>query len=148
VLVLMDVVMANWDAKDSNNKILKVTNDTGTTEWYMIGDYGACFGKMGGTFGHSKYQMKGYAQNPPVITSVNGRMVALGYKGSNASSHASVPLEGARLFADRAAGLSLKQVEDAFRAAHANDAELQGFSRAVYQRIQEVVLKVRQATGA
>jgi hypothetical protein len=83
----------------------------------MIGDYGACFGKMGGTFGHSKYQLKGYAQNPPVITSVNGRMVALGYKGSNASYHESVPLEGARLFADRAAGLSLKQVEDAFRAA-------------------------------
>jgi hypothetical protein len=139
ILVLMDVVMANWDAKDSNNKILSVTDERGTTDWYMVGDYGACFGKMGGTFSHSKYKLNDYQQNRPVITSVDGRSAHLGYSGSNASAHASVPLNGVRLFAQRASGLSLKQVEDAFRAAHASDAELHGFAQATYQRIQEVV---------
>jgi hypothetical protein len=147
VLVLMDVVMANWDAKNSNNKILSVSDAVGTTEWYMIGDYGACFGKMGGTFAHSKYRLRDFEQNPPVITSLSGQTAHLGFKGSNASSHASVPLEGLRFFANRAAGLSLEQVEDAFRAAHANEADLHGFAQAVYRRIQEIVTKAASVYG-
>ena len=139
ILVLMDVVMANWDARDANNKILSVTDPTGTTDWYIVGDYGACFGKMGGTFAHSKYKLRDYLQNRPVITSVSGQTVHLGFSGSNASAHASVPLQGVRLFAKRAAGLSLTQVEDAFRAAHASDAEVHGFAEATFQRIQEIV---------
>jgi hypothetical protein len=146
ILVLMDVVMANWDAKNSNNKILSVTDATGATDWYMIGDYGACFGKMGGTFNHSKYKLRDYLQNRPVITSVSGQTAHLGFSGSNAAAHASVPLEGIRLFAKRAAGLSLKQVEDAFRAAHASGGELDGFTQATYQRIQEVVASVSSAS--
>jgi hypothetical protein len=142
VLVLMNVVMGNWDAKDDNNKILSVTNDTGTTVWYMIGDYGACFGKMGGHFSHSKYKLADFAKNPPVIASVSGDTVRLGYKGQNEHFNTSVPLEGARFFADRAAQLSLTQVEDAFRAAHATESDLHGFARAVYDRFQQVVTAV------
>jgi hypothetical protein len=69
-------------------------------------------------------------------------MVHLGYKGQNEHFNTSVPLEGARFFADRAAQLSLKQVEDAFRSAHANEADLHGFARVVYDRIQQVVAAV------
>jgi hypothetical protein len=139
ILVLMDVVLANWDARDANTKILSVKDESGTTDWYMIGDYGACFGKMGGLFDRSKYKLKDYLRNGPVITSVHGKTVHLGYSGFNSSAHASVPLEAVRQFAERAAGLSLKQVEDAFRAANATDDELHGFAQATYQRIHEVV---------
>jgi hypothetical protein len=126
--------------KRSFVKIVWVPNAAGVTAWYMIGDYGACFGKMGGTFSHSKYDRMDYAKNPPVITSVSGDAVHLAYQGRNASFHASVPREGARLFASMAAHLGLEQVE--FRAAHANPADLHGFARAVYDRMQEVVRKV------
>jgi len=139
ILILMNVVMANWDARDSNNKILSIADERGTTDWYIVGDYGACFGKMGGAFSRSKYKLGDFLQNRPVITSIRGQTAYLEYSGSNSAAHASVPLEGVRLFAKRASGLSLKQVEDAFRAAHASDAELQGFAQATYQRIQEVV---------
>jgi hypothetical protein len=142
-LVLMNVIMANWDAKDSNTRILPVPEATGTTDWYMIGDYGACFGKMGGFTSHSKYRLKDFVKNPPVIRSVSGDTVYLEYKGRSASAHASVPLEGARFFANVAKELTLAQVEDAFRAANTNDAELREFSRAVYDRIREVVTKVQ-----
>jgi hypothetical protein len=135
----MDVVMANWDARNANTKILSVADDSGTTDWYIMGDYGACFGKMGGMFSRSKYRLRDYLQNRPVITSVDGQTVHLGYSGFNASAHDSVPLEGVRLFSRRAAGLRLKQVEDAFRAAHASEAEVHGFAQATYQRIQEIV---------
>ncbi len=107
VMVLMNVVMANWDAKDDNNKIVSITDATGTRDTYLIGDYGACFGKMGGEFSHSKYRLKDFAKNPPVVTGVSGETVHLGFKGKNAEFHESVPLEGARLFADRASQLSL-----------------------------------------
>lgn len=143
VLVLMNVLMGNWDAKDDNNKILSVTDAAGTSEWYLVGDYGACFGKMGGTMSHSKYNLKDFAKNPPVVTSVSGQTVHLGYNGRNAAFHESVSLEGARLFAGMASHLSLKQVDDAFRAAHANDVDRQGFARAVYGRFQQVVASVR-----
>ena len=143
VMVLMNVVMANWDAKDDNNKIVSITDATGTRDTYLIGDYGACFGKMGGEFSHSKYRLKDFAKNPPVVTGVSGETVHLGFKGKNAEFHESVPLEGARLFADRASQLSLKQVDDAFRAANANTADREGFSRMVYDRFQQVVTSVR-----
>ena len=143
VMVLMNVVMANWDAKDDNNKIVSITDATGTRDTYLIGDYGACFGKMGGEFSHSKYRLKDFAKNPPVVTGVSGETVHLGFKGKNAEFHESVPLEGARLFANRASQLSLKQVDDAFRAANANNADREGFARMVYDRFQQVVTSVR-----
>jgi len=143
VLVLMNVVMANWDAKDDNNKIVSITDATGTRDTYLIGDYGACFGKMGGEFSHSKYRLKDFAKNPPVVTGVSGETVHLGFKGKNAEFHESVPLEGARLFASRASQLSHKQVDDAFRAAIANTADREGFARMVYDRFQQVVTSVR-----
>jgi hypothetical protein len=143
VLVLMNVIMANWDAKDSNNKLLSVPETTGTTDWYMVGDYGACFGKMGGRTSHSKYVLKDFAANPPVVRSVSGDTMYLEFKGSNASAHASVPIEGARFFANRAAQLTHAQVEGAFRAAHANEQDLHGFADAVYGRIRDVVTRVQ-----
>jgi hypothetical protein len=142
VLVLMNVIMANWDAKDSNNKLLSVSETAGDTDWYMVGDYGACFGKMGGMMSHTKYRLKDYVGNPPVVKSVNGGMVSLEFKGQNASAHAFVPISGARFFANRAAKLTAAQIEDAFRAAGARDPELHGFAQAVYGRIREVVTKV------
>lgn len=138
-VVLMDVVIANWDAKNGYNKILSVTGATGTTDWYIVGDYGACFGKMGGLLSHSTYKLRDYLQNKPVITSVSGKAVRLGFSGTNASAHSALPIEGVRLFAKRAAGLTLKQVEDAFRAANASGAELDGFAKATYQRMQQIV---------
>jgi len=81
VLVLMNVVMAKWDAKDDNNKIVSITDATGTRDWYLVGDYGACFGKMGGEFSHSKYRLKDFAKNPPVVTGVSGETGAPGVQG-------------------------------------------------------------------
>jgi len=139
ILILMNVVLANWDARDANTKIVSVADERGTTDWYIIGDYGASFGKMGGHFSHSKYKLQDYVQNKPVITAVDNRTARLGYSGSNAAAHATVPIEAVRWFAQRASGLSLKQVEDAFRGAHASDADVHGFAQATYQRIQEIV---------
>jgi len=139
ILILMNVVLANWDTKDSNTKILSVASESGPIDWYIMGDYGASFGKMGGQFSHSKYRLRDYVQNKPVITSVDSRTAHLGFSGTNSAAHASVPLEAVRRFAQRASGLSLTQIEDAFRGAHASDAEVHGFAQATYQRIQEVV---------
>src|SRR5262249_9208410 len=70
ILILMNVVLANWDAKDANTKILSITDASGPTDWYIMGDYGASFGKMGGLLSHSKYKLRHYMQNKPFITSL------------------------------------------------------------------------------
>src|SRR5207248_8860406 len=114
VLILMNVIMANWDMKNANTRIMTVPEPTGPTDWYIVGDYGACFGKMGGTGSHSKYRLRDFVANPPVVSSVSGDRVNLAFKGGNASAHSSIPIEGARFFAKVAAGLTLAQVEDAF----------------------------------
>jgi hypothetical protein len=87
--------------------------------------------------------LRDFVANPPVVSSVSGDTVHLEFKGRNASAHASVPREGARFLANRAAELTLAQVEDAFRAAKANEQDLHGFAEAVYGRIREVVTKVQ-----
>jgi hypothetical protein len=148
VLVLMNVIMANWDAKDSNNRLLSVPDNDGITDWYMVADYGACFGKMGGMMSHTKYRLKDFVGNPPVIKSVSANTVNLDFKGQNASAHSSISLAGARFFANRAAELTLAHVQEAFRAAGATDQELQGFAQAVYGRIREVVTKVQGTADA
>jgi hypothetical protein len=139
ILILMNVVLANWDAKNSNTKIISVAGQNGPIDWYIMGDYGASFGKMGGLFSHSKYKVRDYVQNKPVITSVDHRTAHLGFSGTNSTAQSSVPLEAVRRFAQRASGLSLKQIEDAFRGAHASDAEVHSFAQATYERIQQVV---------
>jgi hypothetical protein len=148
----MNVVLANWDAKNANTKIISFAGKNGPTDWYIMGDYGGSFGKMGGLFSHSKYKLRDYMANKPVITSVDGRTAHLGFSGTNSSAQSSVPLEAVRRFAQRASGLSLKQVEDAFRAAHASHADVHGFAQATYERIQEVVraaapMRLRAAAG-
>ena len=143
VLLLMNVIMGNWDAKDDNTKLVSMSGPDGAVDWYLISDYGACFGKMGGEFSHSKYRLKDFAASPPVITGISGGRLFLGYKGKNEPFHESVSLEGARLFAKQAADLRLEQIEDAFRAAHASEADLHGFARLVYNRIRQVVAAVQ-----
>ena len=41
VLILMNVIMANWDMKNANTRIMTVPEPTGPTDWYIVGDYGA-----------------------------------------------------------------------------------------------------------
>jgi hypothetical protein len=143
VLLLMNVVMGNWDAKDDNTKLVSLNGPGGPVDWYLISDYGACFGKMGGEFSHSKYRLKDFSASPPVISGISGGRVFLAYKGKNEPFHESVSIEGARLFAKQAANLRLEQVEDAFRAAEASDADRRGFARLVYTRIRQIVAAVQ-----
>lgn len=44
-LAVMNSIVANWDTKDTNNKIVSFD---GVTPFYIIGDYGGTLGKMGG----------------------------------------------------------------------------------------------------
>ncbi len=136
VMILMNVVLSNWDTKDENLKVLTIENEN----WYIAGDYGACFGKLGGSLSHKKYNLEAYSKEKSVIESVTSTSVYLNYSGKNTEPHEMVTLEQARFFAKVAGKLTVPQIREAFRAA--DEPQSEAFARVVYQRIQEVVKKV------
>lgn len=141
-LILVNVLLSNWDAKETNNAVLGMYDDDGTVkEWYIVADWGGSFGKMGGFTSHSKWDLEKFAKQS-FIDSVSGNSVRLNYSGKM-SAASSVPIEHARWFAGIIGQLTDDQLRQAFKAAGASPAEVEGFSVQLRRKINE--LKV--ATG-
>src|SRR4030095_5761263 len=97
-LILVNVLLSNWDAKDSNNSILGMYDDDGSVkEWYVVADWGGSFGKMGGFTSHSKWDLEKFAKQS-FLEGVSGNTLKLNYSGKMSAS-SSIPLEHARWFA-------------------------------------------------
>jgi hypothetical protein len=71
------------------------------------------------------------------IDRVNGKTLYLHYEGGS-KSMGEVPLEHARWFAALAAQLTENQVRRAFEAAGATQAEIDGFSSRIMEKIKEL----------
>ena len=136
-LILVNVLLCNWDAKDSNNSILGMYDDDGhVKEWYTVADWGGSFGKMGGFTSHSKWDLDKFAKQP-FIDGVSGNTVKLNYSGKMSAS-SNVPLEHARWFARIIAQLTDDQLRQAFKAAGATAAETEGFTAQLRRKINEL----------
>ena len=91
-LIMVNVLLANWDAKDSNNAILgKYDDDGNVKEWYTVADWGGSFGKMGGFTSHSKWDLEKFGKQP-LLDGVSGHSVKLNYSGKMGAG-STVPLE-------------------------------------------------------
>lgn len=136
-LVMLAVLVNNWDAKDSNNAILGTTDEDGSVkEWYTVADWGGSFGKMGSFLSHSKWDPQEFAKQR-YIEGVSGRTVKLNYSGKMSAS-SSVPLDHARWFAGILGQLTDDQLRQAFKAAGATAAETDSFTRQLRRKIEEL----------
>lgn len=145
-LIVMMALLNNWDIKDTNNKILQVRSErTGKTELrYIISDLGATFGKV-------KLDVPGFwriarNRNEPgdyrrsgFVEDVKNGQVYFFYKGKSQELFDDIKVEEARWIGDLLARLSDRQIADAFRAANYTAAEVQMLTRAVRERINELV---------
>ncbi len=138
-LAILAVLMNNWDAKVDNNNVLGMWNadKSGVDEWYIVADWGGTFGKMGGVFSHSKWDLDAF-QKQSFLKGVSGGRLNLEYSGKGGNILKSVPLEHARWFAGIIGQLTDKQIQDAFRAAGASPSEVSGFSARVRSKINEL----------
>lgn len=138
-LAILNVMLNNWDAKVDNNNVLGMYGGDNRTvyDWYVQSDWGSTFGKSGGYFSHTKWNMKDYTQQA-FIEGVSGGNVKLHYTGKMGNALKSVPVEHAKWFAGIVGQLSDNQIRDAFKAAGANDQEVNGFAARFRQKISEL----------
>jgi hypothetical protein len=147
-LVLANLMLANWDFKTTNNRIVRVdppVNDT--RRLYVVRDLGAALGKekpnilgllrfraLRGT----KNDIEGFEETGFVRRVVNGR-VELEYGGMDKGLFENITPADVRWISDLFARLSDRQWEDAFRAAGYSD-ELSG------RYIRKIKAKIAQGT--
>ena len=146
-LKIMMALIENWDLKDSNNRVLAVSTNGGTELRYVVSDLGATFGKTGGQKSPMAFvrSIKGSRNEPEdyagdkFIERVEGGQVRLHFSGKNSGLMRGVTVEDARWLGAKLAGLSDRQIEDAFRAANYGPEEVRTLAAAVRQRIDELV---------
>lgn len=146
-LKVLMALMENWDLKDSNNRVLVVRRGNATELHYIVSDLGTTFGKTGGQKSPIAFikSIKGSRNEPDdfvndqFIDEVQGDTVRLDYDGKNADLMRNISIADARWIGGLLARLSDRQIEDAFRAANYNAAEVRLLSGAVRKRINELV---------
>jgi hypothetical protein len=138
-LAILNTMLNNWDAKVTNNNVLGMYDDDGKTvnDWYLVADWGGSFGKMGGFTSHTKWDLSEYNKQA-FLDGTSGGQLKLHYSGKMGSSLKSIPIDHARWFAGIIGQLSDDQLRDAFRAAGASSNEVEGFSRRLRQKINEL----------
>jgi hypothetical protein len=138
-LIVLMALMNNWDLKDSNNKILLVSNDGGQPELrYIISDLGATFGKTGGFLSRSRNEPEDYVK-AKFVEGVNGREVKLAYSGKEQVLMRGITVDDARWIGSLLSRLSDTQLSDAFRAGNFNTDEIQMLTQATRARINQLV---------
>jgi hypothetical protein len=138
-LIIMAVMLNNWDAKVDNNNVLGMFDEDGTTvkDWYIVADWGGTLGKMGNFISHSKWDPDAFTKQA-FLDGVSGGSLKLHYTGKGGSAMKQVPLEHARWFAGIVGQLTDAQINDAFRAAGAAETEKSAFAARIRQKINEL----------
>lgn len=139
-LKILTVLLNNWDIKRSNTAVFQVSGENGRLEdWYLFSDLGSTFGR---TDHHaaliskrSRWSLKDFQEQPFIDRTANG-LLDFHYRGAPPIDM--VSLEHARWFAGLASQLSHDQVRQAFKAAGASAADIEGFSSRVIAKIGEL----------
>jgi hypothetical protein len=146
-LRILMTMINNWDTRrvSKNNIVLRVTAPDGRVEdWYIVEDLGSSFGKMGRypIVKRGRWDLEDFKAQK-FIDGVSGNMLDLHYRGG-ARSINKIPLEHARWFAGLASQLTESQVRRAFEAAGATQAEIDGFSSRIMEKIRELQAAVNE----
>ena len=125
-LIVANLILNNWDWKDSNNKVYDVTTPTGTMRQYMVRDLGASLGKtsappisrwlgtriaQGNRNDLEDFEQQGF------IKGVNGDRVEFDYSGIYQNVVDTVRVPDVVWACELLSRLSDAQWNDAFRAA-------------------------------
>jgi hypothetical protein len=173
-LKVLMVLVANYDTRLDNNQIYYGKHPE-TGEWearYVVTDIGATFGKVGGMGGKRSKNVLEDFRATKFIENVENGMVNFdyhtkpsgaggafasifggGYKKRQANKEKamrSLPVEDVRWIGQRLSLLSDEQLRDAFRAAHYDNATMEGFVKILRTRINmlaQLPSSVPVATG-
>jgi len=150
-LRVMMALINNWDLKQENNAIYNV-NDRELR--YVVSDLGGTFGKTGGDWTRSKGDVGDYSEtkfihkvtNKDVDFVLHNRppflyAVAVPYYAKRVEMEKvgeDIPRSHARWIGHQLSQLSNDQIKDIFRAAGYSPVEVEGFSRKLRGRINQL----------
>jgi hypothetical protein len=160
-LKVLMILLNNFDARAANNRIFYVRNSVGEREArYTVSDLGATLGKADGLGGRrTKNNLKDFLSTRFVTgTEDDGRTVEFDYdtrptklgvfsifyppyyRGEVKKEKAmrGIPTDDARWIGSLLSQLSDEQLRDAFRAANYNRATMEGYVRALRERINQL----------
>ena len=146
-LLVANLLLNNWDWKDSNNKVVDRRDATRPRRVYIVRDLGASLGKTTFSSWFQKLALRGFAQgtrndlegfeSQKLVKRVEGDRVEFDYKGKYGRlvDMLTIPdvVWTCRLFAR----LSDRQLDDAFRAAGYSDDERARYVAKVKSKIAE-----------
>ena len=136
-LRIMMAMLNNWDLKDENTVILQKDGKL----YYAVSDLGSSFGKLAQhsktRSGRSVNQPEDYARST-FIKTVNGNVIQFAYTAARADLMTGINVAHGRWLADLLLQLSDKQIQDAFRAANYEPAEVAMLTQSFKRRIAEL----------
>ena len=124
-LKIMMALMNNWDISERQNAIY---DQGGVENQYAVSDVGATFGKTGGAFSRSKDNLKDYSQSEFIRETKPDHVVV--------SPFGNAPRADAKWLGGLLSRLSADQIRDCFRAGGYSPEEIEGFTKAVQDRIK------------
>jgi len=141
-LKVLMLLMSNWDIKDSNNEIIAVKGSDKLR--YIISDLGATFGKTGSLpffwrFTRSRNNPEDFEKATFVKDIDDDSFVDFHYGGKKREIFDNITVSDARWIGRLLSRLSSRQIGDAFRAANYSRADERVLTRAVMDRIGQLV---------
>jgi hypothetical protein len=146
-LLVAQMMLNNWDLKDSNNKVYEINGgEGGPRRMYVVRDLGASLGSneqakwirwMGiRTQQGSKNDLEGFLESGFIDGVENGR-VKFSYSGPNKSLVSNITPDDVRWTAQLMSRISDQQWNDAFRAAGYSDADAARFIAKFKEKIAQ-----------
>jgi hypothetical protein len=150
-LRVMMCLVNNWDLAADNNAIYEADGE----RRYLVSDVGASFGSTGNSISRSKGRLDDYAKSkfieqtnadyvdfvmhskPFILTAVNVPNYRHRSRMQEIGKH--IPRADAKLLGQRLSQLTESQIQDCFRAAGFSQDKIDGYTKAVQQRIAELV---------
>jgi hypothetical protein len=135
-LLVLNVIVNNWDIKPSQNKIYEFERPRdGVRRWYVVRDLGATFGKPRWPAG-SRNDPGDYEQHPFIIGFTEDQP-QFGDQGRHDELLNQVRRRDVRWISERLNRLSDRQMADAFRAAGYPDESAGRFIARLKQKISQ-----------
>jgi hypothetical protein len=152
--------LSNWDAKDvrdvargSNTAIFEhliaPTRRLGRRPRearYLVIDWGGALGRWGSVVRRGRWDADGFAaESRDFVAGVDGELVRFGYSGQRTADIADgIRVSDVRWLMQRLGHLTDRQIGDAVTAAGGTTAEVVGFTRALRNRLDQLVAVARQ----
>lgn len=148
-LLVAQMMLNNWDLKDSNNKVIEMDGgEGGVRRVYVVRDLGASLGSneqakwlrwMGIRAQQgSKNDLQGFLESGFIESVENGR-VKFSYSGPNKPLVSNITVEDVRWTAELMSRLSDQQWNDAFRAAGYSEADSARFIAKFKEKIAQAL---------